>query len=107
MGVFFLIDTSTQPPAITLEEPDVFTAFSVVIDGQTDQVVEHGALERLGAVADEGHVFVEQERVLSLAGERATDTAWREQLDGMIGYAQSKGWVDDAGRIRAHVERRV
>jgi hypothetical protein len=26
-------------------------------------------------------------------------------FDGMVAYATKKGWVDEAGAIRAHVER--
>lgn len=34
----------------------------------------------------------------------ASDTEWAEGFDGVMKYAESKGWIDDAGtRVRAHI----
>ena len=52
---------------------------------------------------DLGHAWVEPAAVKDLAGG-AADEEWTAGFDGMVGYAQSKGWTDDHGRIRAHTE---
>jgi hypothetical protein len=50
------------------------------------------------------HAFVGRDQLVALAGEHGRDPRWLESLDAMLGYAVSKGWVDDAGAARAHVE---
>jgi hypothetical protein len=84
-----------------LLEPDVFTAFKVVLHGGEHPLAGTGDLV---ARVDE-HAWVSVEALRRLAGEAATPQ-WEESFDGMLGYARSKGWVDDeAGAVRAHVER--
>ena len=86
--------------AVELLDSGVFTAFEMI--GERPATAE--ATARLAArgihlVGD--HAFVEPASVEDLAGG-AVDDRWREQLAGMVSYASSKGWLDDAGRIRAH-----
>lgn len=82
--MFLHIDTSTTPPLIEVVDPDDFTAFKVV-------------------VATASHSWVSPDDLTELAG-RADDPDWQRKLAGMITYADSKGWLDEHGRIRAHVE---
>lgn len=82
--MYLSIDNSTTPPLIELVEPDDFTSFKVVVSTPSHSWVDPGILA-------------------ALAG-RARDTAWAEQLAGMVSYAGTKGWLDEQGRIRAHVE---
>jgi hypothetical protein len=83
---------------LVLDGPDAFDRFDIVAGPEAD-------LTRLGAVADNGeHVFVAPDTVRALAGEAVTPE-WEERFAGMVGYAASKGWLDEVGRIRAHVER--
>ena len=56
-----------------------------------------------GAVGGTGDVFVRPEAVRALAGASAGE-AWGAGFAKMCEYAVPKGWVDDAGRIQAHVE---
>lgn len=49
-----------------------------------------------------GHVWIAPDTVESLVPGGVDDT-WRTQFDAMKSYAESKGWVDEYGRIRAHV----
>jgi hypothetical protein len=80
------LDLTTVPPGVSLEDPDDFKGFKLVVER-----VEHA------------HVGVDE--IKRLAGEaRAGDAAWLEQLEGMLAYARSKGWVDESGAVRAHVE---
>jgi hypothetical protein len=83
---------------VRLDEPDVFDRFDVVASGDAD-------LGLLGVVAEDGaHVFVAPDAVRALAGDAVTP-AWEEGFAAMLGYAASKGWLDDAGQVRAHVQR--
>ena len=78
------IDAETLPPTLSLEAPDEFA--------------------RLGVrVRIPRHVWLERDSLIALAG-RAGDATWIEKLDGMLRYAADHGWIDDAGRVRAHVE---
>jgi hypothetical protein len=92
--MIFRVDSTV----VVLDGPDVFDRFDVVATADAD-------LARLGAVAADGeHVFVAPDTVRALAGD-AANPDWHERFAAMVGYAGSRGWLDDAGRIRAHVER--
>jgi hypothetical protein len=53
-----------------------------------------------GALLDDGDALV------GLAWVRAMSSAPREALDGMLTYAETKGWLsEDRTTIRGHVER--
>ena len=54
-------------------------------------------------VVTASHSWVDPADLTALAG-RAGDPDWRQKLAGMVSYAESKGWLDEKGRIRAHVE---
>jgi hypothetical protein len=82
--MYLRIDTRTTPPLVEVMEPDDFTSFKVV-------------------VLTPSHSWVEPGGLAALAG-RADDPDWQQKLAGMISYAESKGWLDEQGRIRAHVE---
>ena len=52
------------------------------------------------------HVWLDVAIARSLGEQSSTDPEWPAKFDGMIGYAASKGWLDEAGtHVRAHVER--
>jgi hypothetical protein len=55
--------------------------------------------------ADDEHVTIAVGTLRDLAGDTARDPEWAQGFAGMIAYATSKGWVDDAGAVRMHVER--
>ena len=82
--MYLRIDTRVTPPHVQLCEPEDFTAFKVV-------------------VVTAKHSWVDPGDLTELAG-RGGDAQWHQNLAAMIGYARSKGWTDDTGRIRAHVE---
>jgi hypothetical protein len=91
-------------PTVTLEDPDDFTAFSIACrEGLTDDD-RTSAVARLGRAAGPDHVFVTTESLADLAGSRAADQDWQSGLAKMTAYAQSKGWVDEQGGIRAHIQ---
>jgi len=96
------IDSSLSPPSVSLIEADDFRAFDVVLIGK-DEAAFAAEIERLGVPTGEGHVLVEPERVKALAGSRAQDSTWSRSFAEMVEYAAALGWIDDAGRIRAHI----
>ena len=104
--MYIQVELSGQP-VVRLMDADNFRAFAVVlVDGQGEGDLR-GALDGLGVLDASGeHVFLEPEAVKDLAGDVAGEQ-WSADFDSMIGYARSKGWVDDAGRVRAHIERRT
>src|SRR3954451_16857408 len=94
------VDSSGAAP--TLEAPDDFKGFKVVMHG--DPPGRAAALEAVAAKVEK-HAWITVDALRALAGSAATE-AWEESLQGMVGYATSKGWFDeDLGAIRAHVER--
>ncbi|MDW3213459.1 MAG: hypothetical protein R8G01_05645 [Ilumatobacteraceae bacterium] len=70
----------------------------------------HGALDaaQLGDLcepAEDEHVWLDVARARANGVERSSDATFGENFDAMIGYAASKGWLNDAGtHVRAHVE---
>jgi hypothetical protein len=78
------VDTQTTPPLVEVAEADDFTSFKVV-------------------VRTPSHSWVDPTDLAALAG-RTDDPDWQQKLAGMVAYAGSKGWLDEQGRIRAHVE---
>lgn len=101
-----------EDSAITLEEPDVFTAFSV----RAPKLATEAVLAAFGpdahadedpdqdASGDPPHVWIAIGRLHALGSTHGADD-WRAGCDAMIEYAKSKGWVDATGRfVRAHVE---
>ncbi|MGD9960797.1 hypothetical protein [Nocardioides sp.] len=86
---------------VRLDDPDDFTRFDVHISG-VDQV---GAQVALAGVAElQGvHALVDPDGLFQLPGARPHDDLWLKQFDDMVTLARSHGWVDVAGRIRAHI----
>lgn len=78
-----VIDHRTVPPCMELENPRAFDSLSVSLR------IPH-------------HAWLDRRTLVHLAGE-AVDAPWIEKLDEMINYAADKGWVDEDGRIRAHL----
>jgi hypothetical protein len=78
------VDVTQVPPVVRLTEPEDFSAFSVVVVAPPHAWVDPAALAELGG--------------------RSGDAAWADKLAGMISFAGSQGWLDAAGRIRAHVD---
>ena len=86
---------AAAPPA--LHDPDDFKSFSV-------EAEPGAALSTLGRADDTTHVFISPTTLQALPGGRPDDAEWTASLAAMIAYAQSKGWTDGAGAIRAHVD---
>src|SRR5262249_41485786 len=100
LGVIVEVRIGSGEATTQLLERDVFTAFKVVVHGGDPPLAETTGVARV-----EEHAWISIDALRELAGEAAT-SAWEESLQGMLGYARSKGWVDDElNAVRAHVER--
>jgi hypothetical protein len=102
-----LIRIDLHSGGVTLRDPDDFTRFSALVEGDGDrsrleQVVRAAGLGRVSEDGD--HVVVDPAGLRALAGPGA-DAGWDEGLSGMVAYAASKGWVEDDGGVLAHIER--
>jgi hypothetical protein len=112
MEIIVDLDASTAE----LAAPDDFAHFAVRVapaaagagpagsgGKDIDRLVAVLASTGVGGVGGTGDVFVRPEAVRALAGVPAGE-AWGAGFAKMCEYAVSKGWVDDAGGIQAHVE---
>lgn len=82
--MYLRVDTRQVPPTIEVCDEGDFSGFKLVVVTST-------------------HAWVPPDALTELAG-RADDHAWKDKLAAMISYAERRGWTDDHGRIRAHVE---
>ncbi|GAB7005677.1 hypothetical protein JCM18899A_31500 [Nocardioides sp. AN3] len=83
--MYIHIDVTRIPPTVELRAPDDFSDFRV-------------------DVVSSSHVWVDPS-VLQVLAARDSDAQWQERLTAMAAFAESRGWTDDQGRIRAHVAR--
>ena len=88
---------------ITLEDAGNFREFHVAVDGDVAAAVAAFG-GRAGASERDNHLWIDIAYVRELAGD-AADAEWEAQFDGMLAYAASKSWIDDAaGRVEAHIQ---
>lgn len=90
--------------SVSLEDAEDCAAFSIVgaapgTDAANDALRASG----IDLTDDGAHGYVDAATVTSLAAGQVADD-WPERFAGMVAYARSKGWTDDAGRVRAHTE---
>ncbi len=88
---------------ITLEDPGNFREFHVAIDGDVTAAV--AAFDGRAAASErDNHLWIDIAFVRELAGD-AADAEWESQFDGMLAYANSKGWIDEpTNRVEAHIQ---
>lgn len=91
----------TNAGVITLSEPSVFNRLDVLVDPQSQERLEQ-AVARIGSRDGADHVRLSPS-VLRFLSSEAGSAEWDAKFDGMISYAASKGWLDDQGRVRAHL----
>ena len=97
-----IICCEPESGSVTMREPDVFTGFHVETPEGADLAAVSVVLGTPPCDQPD-HVWVRVAHLAELAGEPAPE--WHESLAGMLGYAQSKGWMNDDGDlIMAHVE---
>lgn len=89
--------------SITLEEPENFRAFKLVVTGNPSVLgTVRKALEGVAELPDEKTAWV-SEAALRRAGPQ--DDAWQKNLSAMIEKAKPHGWIDEQRKaIKAHIE---
>lgn len=96
--------TITDDGRAEVADADNLRALDVAAGGRTDADIDT-ALRASGIGRLEGeHAWLDAGGIKEAArGDR--DDAWADGFDGMIAYARSKGWANEAGEIRAHLDR--
>jgi len=103
--VYVNVDLAATSNSVQLREPDHFREFKVVVVGHREERTSlEQALRPFGRLDNDGYAWIRRDAVERLAGERSTNPDWSGSLDGLVAYAQSHGWVDSAGDLRAHCE---
>ena len=102
--MYLELDLSRKPAVLELREPDDFTAFKLVVIGEAAGLAD--AIVPVGRLADPEHAYLRPDAIVALRGAGAGEAGWRERFDGMLAYAAAKGWADERGDFRAHVEHR-
>jgi hypothetical protein len=99
-GTIVLLRVSAQ--GVLLDSARDFTALSLILEGP-------GAAEaasQVGKWIDDDHLAVLPETLVDLAGPIAAEVGWRSGFDTMIDHATRRGWRDETGGVRIHVEQR-
>ena len=91
----------TNAGAIVLREPAIFNRLDVLVDPQSPQRLAQ-ALARIGHAEGEQHVWLAPAVLRYLSGH-AGETEWENGFAAMLDYARRKGWVNEAGEVRAHL----
>jgi hypothetical protein len=109
---------------VALEGWETVTALGIIVDGgplggpdesdDTDEIALSAALAEAGIGRDRatGAVLLLPAVLQALAADAAAadgyelDTGWDQGFADMLAYADTEGWIDDDGAVRAHVEWR-
>jgi hypothetical protein len=103
--MYVKVNLGSEPATVTLEEPEDCKQFHVTlvagdVAGLGDALIARGA----GTMRSPDEAMIDVSWVRREAAGRVTE-GWEEDFAGMLGYARSKGWLDESGdAIRAHVE---
>lgn len=91
----------THTGTIVLVEPSVFNKLDVLVDPQPPAQLDP-SIARIGSRDGADHVRLVPS-VLRFLSSEAGNAEWDAQFDAMIQYAAGKGWLDEQGRVRAHI----
>lgn len=89
--------------AATLEAPEDMKRFKLVVAGGAEGPALQQALGAAGRLDGE-HVWVSPTWLAQASG-RGGDAGWLEEFGRMVSFAGKQGWMNDAGEIRAHIDR--
>lgn len=103
--MYILVVPAESVPVVSLEEPDDCRRFHVTIhnlsEGVAQQALKH---EEVGEFSDHDTAWIKITALKRLAGTRVQPD-WPERFDGMLRYAQGKGWLSaDGARVSGHCE---
>ena len=85
--------------AVRLLQADDLRRFSIAMP---DTDAARMALASVARLDGHDHAWIAPERVRALATRPPPD--WDAQFAATIGYAASKGWTDEDGALRAHID---
>ena len=89
--------------SISLDDVGNFREFHVVVEANVAAAVAAFGV-RAGPSEQDNHLWIDIAFVRELAGD-AADAEWEAQFEGMLAYADSKGWIDEAAnRVEAHIQ---
>ncbi len=90
---------------VSLEEPDNFRAFKLVVTGNPTKLDEvRKTLAGIAELPDEKTAWI-SEKALREWDATTRDPAWQQNLSAMIEKARPHGWIDDTrNAIKAHIE---
>ncbi|UWR39496.1 flavin reductase family protein [Sulfitobacter sp. W074] len=91
----------TDAGTVEMIEPKNFRALDVLVDPQPEEQLQK-ALRKIGAPEGDGCVRLSPDVLRFLSGQAGV-TEWEDGFAAMFGYAAKAGWVDEAGRVRAHL----
>ena len=103
--MYIQVAPAEPKPVVSLEEPDDCRRFHVAI-GNLPEDVARQALERddVGTLSDHDTAWIKITALRKLAETRVQQD-WPERFDGMLRYAQSKGWLSSDGtQVSGHCE---
>ncbi|MGK0741303.1 hypothetical protein ACSHWG_05405 [Leucobacter sp. Z1108] len=100
-----VVNSAAESTPIQLLDPENFREFSVILASSEPIEALNDHIQSIGRLEGEGHLFVDKNALIELAGNLGTSAAWLENLEAMTTFAESKGWTDASGAIRAHIER--
>ena len=89
---------------VTLEQAEDFRAFRIEVQDDVSGDALRRALNGVAALEGESHAWVSEAALRTFPAVR-DNAEWQKKLDGMIAFARTRGWVNESGAIRAHIER--
>lgn len=94
-----------DPAPVALRDPEDCTKFHVEVIGPRElAALGHALVDADAGRVDGDHAFIEIGALRRMVSGRVGDS-WADDFEKMLGYARSKGWLDETGSsIQAHVE---
>jgi hypothetical protein len=94
-----------DPAPVALRDPDDCAKIHVEVIGPHDvAALGHALVDADAGRVDGEDAFIDIGAVRQMASGRVGDS-WAGDFEKMLGYARSKGWIDETGSsIQAHVE---
>lgn len=105
--MYLHVNMAAASAAIELRERDNFRDLSIRIAGEANTDQLSAILTDYGRLDDDKHAYLNVAALCALAGDALQNNEWQNSFNSMIGYARSKGWVDQHGAVRAHIETEV
>ena len=99
------IDLTGGSPTVQLVEPEDCKGFHLSVKGGDLEALGAAlAAQDVGRLLPSGDALIDIDAVRRLAAGRVPD-GWEADFEAMVGYAKSKGWLDESGdAIQAHIE---